>query len=207
MNRVLKNVMSVGETRQYSAKRRSLYSINEQFEPNVNAVWPSAIVFQHPVKRGIVLLCIILMLSGCGLFGKKEKPPPPPPPPEPTRVVLEFEAASDINPNSEGRASPLYLRIYQLKAYTVFENADFFSLYDKDDQILARDLVAKEEILLKPNEKRTVFYEVPDDTGAIGLLGLFMDYENTRWKAVAGVQPNKTTVIRTHISQAGLTIR
>lgn len=207
MNRVLKNVMSVGQTRQNSARRRSLYSINEQFEPNFNAVWPSAIVFKHPVRRGFILLCTILMLSGCGLFGKKEKPPPPPPPPEPTRVIIEFEATGDINPNSEGRASPLYLRIYQLKAYTVFEKADFFSLYDKDDQMLARDLVAKEEILLKPNEKRTVFYEVADDTGAIGLLGLFMDYENTRWKAVAGVQPNKTTVIHIYVSKAGLAVR
>ena len=159
------------------------------------------------IKKVLLLLCATLMLSGCGLFGKKEKPPPPPPPPEPTRVIIEFETTGDINPNSEGRASPLYLRIYQLKAYTVFENADFFSLFDKDDQILARELVAKEEILLKPNEKRTVFYEVADDTSAIGLLGLFMDYENDRWKAVAGVQPNKTTVIRTHVSQAGLSIR
>jgi type VI secretion system protein VasD len=145
------------------------------------------------------------MLSGCGFFKKKEKPPPPPP--EPTRVIIEFEATGDINPNPEGRPSPLYLRIYQLKAYAVFEGADFFSLYDRDEEIMARDLVGKEEILLKPNEKRTVFYEVADDTGAIGLLGLFMDYENARWKAVAGVQPNKTTVIRTHVSQAGLTIR
>jgi type VI secretion system protein VasD len=87
------------------------------------------------IKKLLLLLCTILMLSGCGLFGKKEKPPPPPPPPEPTRVIIEFEVTGDINPNSEGRASPLYLRIYQLKAYSVFEKADFFSLYDKDDQI------------------------------------------------------------------------
>jgi type VI secretion system protein VasD len=121
--------------------------------------------------------------------------------------VLEFEATGDINPNPEGRASPLFLRIYKLKSYSVFENADFFSLYDKEDEILARDLVTKEEILLKPNEKRTVFFEAADDTGAVGLLGIFMDYENTQWKAVAGVQPNKTTVIRVHVSKAGLTVR
>ena len=48
--RVLKNVMSAGQTRQNSAKKRSLCVINEHFEPNFNAVWPSAIVFQHPAK-------------------------------------------------------------------------------------------------------------------------------------------------------------
>jgi hypothetical protein len=42
--------MSVGKTRQHSAKKRSLWVINEHVEPNINAGWPSAIVFQHPVK-------------------------------------------------------------------------------------------------------------------------------------------------------------
>jgi hypothetical protein len=46
--RLLKNVMSAGKTRQNSAKNCSLCVINEYFEPNFNAVWPSAIVFQPP---------------------------------------------------------------------------------------------------------------------------------------------------------------
>jgi hypothetical protein len=35
---VLKNVMSAGKARQNSAKKRSLYVINEHFELNFNAV-------------------------------------------------------------------------------------------------------------------------------------------------------------------------
>lgn len=154
-------------------------------------------------KKGLFLLCAIMMLAACGLF-KKDKPPPPP---EPTRVVLEFEATGDINPNADGRASPLVLRIYQLKSYSVFKNADFFSLYDKEDQVLARELVSREEILLKPNEKRTIFYETAADTQTIGLLGVFMDYQRAQWKAAASVQPNKTSVIHVYVSGAGLTVR
>ena len=75
----------------------------------------------------------------------------PPPAPEPTRVVLEFEATGNINPNSEGRASPLVVRIYRLKSYSVFEDADFFSLYEKADDALGGELIDKEEILLNPN--------------------------------------------------------
>jgi hypothetical protein len=48
-NRLLKNVMSAGKTRQNSAKKGSLCVKNEHVEPSFNAVWPSAIVFQHPV--------------------------------------------------------------------------------------------------------------------------------------------------------------
>jgi hypothetical protein len=53
-NRVLKNVMSAGKTRQNPARKRSLYIINEHFEEDFNAVLSSAIVFQQPAKDHIV---------------------------------------------------------------------------------------------------------------------------------------------------------
>jgi len=68
-------------------------------------------------------------------------------------------------------------------------------------------LVSKEEILLKPNEKRTVFFEAAADTQAIGVVGFFINYERTQWKAATGVQPNKTSVIHIFVSGAGLTVR
>jgi hypothetical protein len=49
-NRLLKNVMSAGKTRQNPTKMRSLCAINAHFEENFNAVLPSAIVFQRPGK-------------------------------------------------------------------------------------------------------------------------------------------------------------
>ena len=157
------------------------------------------------MKKGILLLCVTMLLVGCGLFKKKKAPPPPAP--EPTRVVLEFEAAGDINPNIKGRPSPLHIRIYQLKSYAAFGKADFFSIYENDDGVLGRELVDKQEILLQPNEKRTVFFETDDDTQAIGLLGIFRDYEHAQWKAAAGIQPHKTAVIRVSVSSAGITVR
>ncbi|WP_372682984.1 type VI secretion system lipoprotein TssJ, partial [Desulfosarcina sp.] len=156
------------------------------------------------MKKGLLLLCVIMLLSGCGMFKKKKKPPPPP---EPTRVVLEFDAAGDINPNGEGRASPLVVRIYQLKFYSAFGKADFFSLYDNEEQALGRELIKKQEIVLEPNEKRTVFFETEDTTQTIGLLGVFMAYEGIQWKAAAGVKENKTAVIYVYISRAGLSVR
>jgi len=157
------------------------------------------------LKKGLLLLCVVMLITGCGMFKKKKKPPPPPP--EPTSVVLEFNAAGDINPNADGRASPLGVRIYQLKAYRKFGKAGFFTLYDNDDDVLGSDLIKKQEILLKPNEKRTVFFEAEDDTATIGLIGLFIDYDSVQWKASAGTRENKTTVIDVYISRAGISLR
>lgn len=157
----------------------------------------------HKNRIAFCLLLTTIGLASCGLFKKKQ----PPPPPEPTRVVLEFETAGDINPNIEDRSSPLVLRIYQLKSYSVFNKADFFSLFDKEDQTLAGQLTGKEEIMLKPNEKRTVYFETQSDTRTIGIMGLFINSENTRWKASAGIRPNKTTVIRVQVNGTGLAVR
>ena len=138
-----------------------------------------------------ILLCVLLMASACGLFSKDA----PPPAPEPTRIVLEFEAAGDINPNIAGRASPLVVRIYQLRSYLLFDDADFNTLFTKDTEVLGRELVDKQEIILKPNEKRTVFFEVSDDIRTVGILAAFRYYDQGRWKAAASVQQNKTNVI------------
>ena len=55
---MLKNVISAGETRQNLVKKRSLYVINEYFEPNFNEVWQNAIVFQQPVRANNMLYSI-----------------------------------------------------------------------------------------------------------------------------------------------------
>jgi type VI secretion system protein VasD len=156
------------------------------------------------IQKGLILFCMILVISACGLFNKKKAPPPPP---EPTSVVIEFEAAGDVNPNGEGRASPVGVRIYQLKSYSAFGKANFFALYDNDEGVLGGDLIGKQEIMLMPNERRTVFFETGDNTRTIGLMGIFMVYESIQWKDAAGVRANKTTVINVSINGAGITVR
>lgn len=155
------------------------------------------------MKKSILLICMILMLSACGFFKKKQ----PPPAPEPTRVVIQFDAAGDVNPNGEGRASPVGVRIYQLKTYSAFGKANFFALYDNDQGVLGGDLIGKQEIILMPNEKRTVFFETEDDTRAIGLMGIFMVYESIQWKDAAGVRANKTTVINVTVGSKGIIVK
>jgi type VI secretion system protein VasD len=143
------------------------------------------------LRNGSILVVAVMMINACSLFGKDQ----PAPVLEPTRVVLEFETAGDINPNIAGRASPLVVRIYHLNAYSAFRDADFNTLFEKDSEVLGRDLVDKKEIYLKPNEKRTVFFEASDTIHTVGVMAAFRYYHQGRWKAAATVQKNKTNVI------------
>ena len=159
-------------------------------------------------RKNVCLILVILLLSGCGLMSKDKKvQPPPPPPPEPTRIVLEIEAAGDINPDPEGRSSPLVLRIFQLKSKAAFNGADFFSLYEKDESVLGGDLIRKEEVTLKPNERRTLKFEAHQDTRTIGVFGTFRNYEEAIWRAAAAVQPNTVNLLNVYVSGTTINIR
>lgn len=148
------------------------------------------------MKKKIILMCLVLTVCGCSLF--KEKPAPPP---EPTRVVIDFEATGDVNPNVSGRASTVQVRIYQLKSYKAFAESDFMELYEKDEKVLGEDMVDRQEFFLKPFEKRTVHFKTPDDVLNIGILAAFRDYSNETCRVVAGVRKNRTTVF--HVTLKG----
>jgi type VI secretion system protein VasD len=81
------------------------------------------------------------------------------------------------------------------------------ALHDADERTLGKDLVRKEALVLKPNEKRTVAFEPPAETQAIGIFAAFRDYERAQWRAVAVVRPHKSNVIRIDVRGTNLTMR
>lgn len=124
----------------------------------------------------LALLLSATLLTGC--FGKK-----PPAAPQPAKLDLALVSAANLNPDSTGRPSPLVVRIYALRSIAEFEKADFFSLYEKDEQILAADLVKREELILKPGDTLTQPREFAPDVQFIAVLAAFRDVERSTWRA------------------------
>lgn len=144
---------------------------------------------------------VALLLGGCGLFAAKEATPPPPPP---TRVELKIEAAGDINPDAQGQASPVMLRVYELKGDANFNNADFFALYDKEQSALAGDLAHKQEFLLKPGESKDLLIDPQADTEFIGVFAAFRKLDTAQWRVSAPIASHKTTQFVVKIGAAQL---
>ncbi len=142
------------------------------------------------MNKMLCFIGMVLLLAACG--GKAPKIVEPP---RPNHVVLEIEASGNINPNPEGRPSPLTLRIYELKSLANFHNADFISLYRADESVLGATLVRKQEVVVQPNEKKTIEMDVSDDTQAIGVFAAFRSYEQARWKTSAAVLSHGATVV------------
>ncbi len=140
-------------------------------------------------RTGLTVLLAIL-LTGC--FGAKEEEPPPPLPP--TKIELHIEAAKDVNPNVEGKGSPVLLRIYELKGLTGFNAADYFALNEKDQAALGADLARKQELMLRPGEKKTLLLQPEDAAGFFAAYAGFRSLGSARWRVSAPIPPHATSV-------------
>lgn len=139
-------------------------------------------------RRAALLLGLALLAASCAS---------PPPKPVVTPVSINLVASSDANPDARGRASPLTVRVYVLKAPGPFEGADFFSLYDKDQATLGAEMVKREELLLKPGETKKLEFTLEPDAKNIAVLAAYRDLERARWRDLKPLEvgkPNNFTV-------------
>jgi type VI secretion system protein VasD len=125
-----------------------------------------------------------LLALMCALVGCKSAPPPPPPL-KPPKISMSVTVGADVNPDLNGKAAPVVVRIYQLKDDAAFTAADFFALYDKEQMTLGPALIERREFELAPGEQRSFDYPVPNDARFIGAIAAFRDIRNAQWRAVA----------------------
>lgn len=134
-------------------------------------------------RRSRWLVTALAAMLVCGCFGKKPDPVAAPAPPAPKSTEWQLVSAANLNPDAAGRPSPLVVRVYSLKAQDSFQAADFFSLYEKDEQVLAADLVKREEWILKPGETREVKGELPPEVKFVAVVAAFRDVSRAAWRA------------------------
>ncbi|MCB1930330.1 MAG: type VI secretion system lipoprotein TssJ [Rhodocyclaceae bacterium] len=112
--------------------------------------------------------------------------------PDPTVVAATFQAEENLNPDSSGRPSPLVVRMYELKALSAFKDADFFSLWDNEQQTLAGDLVAREEMVLRPGDTHSIQRTTQPGTRFVGVVAAYRDLERAVWRASVPLVAHKT---------------
>lgn len=126
--------------------------------------------------------------------------------PKPTVVAATVQAADNLNPDATGRPSPLVVRVYELKALSAFNDADFFSLWDRDQQTLGADLNGREELVLRPGDSHNMVRVTKPDTGFIGVVAAFRDLERAKWRANVAVVPNKTLPVTIKLNDRAVEI-
>jgi type VI secretion system protein VasD len=126
--------------------------------------------------------------------------------PAPTRIEATIQATQDINPDYDGQASPLVIRLYELKSATAFNNAAFFALYDGDLAELGDDMQNREEIELKPGQAVEVARDLKPETRFIGIMAAYRDIDNATWRAVQPIEENETAELTITVQRLNVSI-
>lgn len=99
-------------------------------------------------------------------------------------MTIQVQAAADVNPDAAGRASPIKVRVYELKDGQAFQEADYFSLDDKDKLLLANDLLMRDEFILRPGETRRIERKTNPATQFLGVLAGYRDLAPSHWRVL-----------------------
>ena len=161
--------------------------------------------------RAVTALMLVLAIAGCGLFGGEKKPEPKEvamkPPPQATLLVT-VAASPLINPDLDGRPSPVTVRLYQLGSEEAFTQADFGSLYEHDDKALGKSLLGQIEEIMEPGGiKALSVKKLNPDTVFIGVVVGFRKYKDAQWRAIYAMQGKDDTRLRCNITRLAVELK
>jgi type VI secretion system protein VasD len=122
----------------------------------------------------------VLVTAGCGSA-----------PPKPAVAKAQIVASADVNPNQDGRASPVHVRIFQLKEDGAFMGSDFWALVDKEQETLAASVVQRLEFDLSPGESKEFELKIAPEARVLAVMAEYADYRNAQWRVIAQA-PNKS---------------
>lgn len=131
--------------------------------------------YRVPERLAIAVACVCVIACSSAPPAPKEAKPD---------LRMQVLAASNVNPDESGRAAPVMVRVYELKSDTAFRNADFFTLQDDDRKALGEDLLAVDEFILRPGDKKTIERRAKPSTTAIGVLAGYRNLGKSVWRSV-----------------------
>lgn len=123
-----------------------------------------------------------------------------------TKMDLSLEAAADLNPSPEGRASPLVVRVYELRSPDPFGSADFFALYDDGTQVLGPSMLAHQELEVQPGAKLRIKRKLHPDTRVLGVMAAYRDLDHAHWRELHALKVGKNNKLRVDLGSLSVTI-
>ena len=147
-------------------------------------------------RRLLALLPAALLLAHCG-----------PEPKPPAVLTLVITGSTDQNPDINGKAAPVAVRIYQLTATAKFERGDVFALTEHEQQTLGTDSAGSQEFVIKPGESRTLSFELKPQVQSIGIVALYRDIDRAQWRADAPAATSGPTKLALNIAKLAVTLK
>ena len=129
---------------------------------------------------GILVATTMVLLSSCGGAPKREK------------IGLQVSATADVNPDQQGRPSPVMLHVLELNSEEQFNRLDYMSLTQSSGAALGPDLLGKTNLVFSPGDSRQLPLELNPQTTFIGLVAGYRDMDNANWRTSIPVTQGDT---------------
>ena len=147
---------------------------------------------KHTLKSALPLLLTIAMLAlltACAGAPKREN------------LEVQIAATADVNPDMQGRPSPIILHVLELSSTEQFNRLDYMSLTSPSGAAMGPDLLGKTQMVLQPGENKPIPMELNPLTTAIGLVAGYRDIDNATWRTVVPVTQGATKGINVTLEQ------
>lgn len=130
-------------------------------------------------------------------------------PPAPVTVVVDLAATPDVNPDPNGRASPITVRVHQLADATEFGKADFFALWQQDAATLGAAALGRHEVPLAPGASGSVSFKLSPAMQSVGIVAAYRDFRQATWRvnvpAPAEPAPGSTIKLAVRVTADAVT--
>ena len=143
------------------------------------------------------LIAALAVLGGCSALSPNS---------DLTKLDLSLQGSDRLNPDLNDRPSPIVIRLLELKHPVAFENADFFSLYQRPKEALSPDLVIQEELELRPGEQRDLKLFVQEGSRYVGVLAAYRDLPESSWRFVIPLEHKAQNRIELRLDEHGIQV-
>lgn len=148
-----------------------------------------------PRLFSLAFIAALLSLAGCAALSPYSSM---------TKLDLSLAGSDQLNPDLNGRPSPIVVRLMELKHPVAFENADFFSLYQRPKEALTPDLVTQEELELRPGETRELKLSVQEGSRYVGVLAAYRDLPEANWRYVIAIDEQQRNAANLRLDERGI---
>ena len=118
---------------------------------------------------------------------------------------VTIQAANYLNPDVNGRASPIVITIYELSSSLTFKNAGYYCLAQNADAALKSTLIDKHTIEAQPAQIISLVEKLSPNTKYIGITAAYRNISQKRWKEIIKLPPkDKKLYIHVIVQSSGL---
>jgi len=136
-----------------------------------------------------------LLIAGCA----GERPP---------RAEIQISASSNLNPDANGRPSPVFVKIFALRSTDGFNNARFFELYENAANTLGNEFFSETEFQILPGDERELeMLTFNPEARFLGLLAAYRDLDNAVWRSNVPLEIGETVEFEIILNNLTLSTR